>query len=295
MAKAGKIRRVDFYPDEFVTGVMGMGAEHIGAYWVVCSLMYAEGGPIDADDRRIMACANLTSRRWNTLKNDLIAAGKLTEVDAKLINPRVERELNKAQGRINLAQTHGQKGGRPRKENNGLAKPDGFPSEKLTTNQQPPTNNHIDKDKAAHSTATEGARAAGLTDPATLLIQAFDAGLADAGDGSRRGWPAATDRTTAQRLAKAGATPELVRSVAVSLAARQAAQNRSPPSTMKFAEAAILDALADANRPVSALSGVSDARSHDARPAAGSGRRPSPQASLAAAGLAAANLRREPA
>lgn len=147
-----KIRRIDFYPDEFISGVGGrLSAVDQGVYWMVCTLIYSHGGPIDDD--HVWLSRLFADTHWRTVRaslDRLIDAGKIERTEAagrpQIIVRRCASELQKARKRVSEAVQNGRKGGRPRKENNGLDKPNAFPDEKLTTNQQPPTNNQQPKD-----------------------------------------------------------------------------------------------------------------------------------------------------
>jgi uncharacterized protein YdaU (DUF1376 family) len=95
-----KIRHADFYPDEFLVGVVGLNPAEIGAYWVACSLMYSRGGPIVDDDAWIARACGCHIRTWRALKDKLLAAGKLTFRDGFISNSRVLREIERAQRRL---------------------------------------------------------------------------------------------------------------------------------------------------------------------------------------------------
>src|SRR5215467_8414393 len=94
-----KIRHADFYPDEFLVGVVGLGPAEIGAYWVTCSLMYSRGGPIADDDAWIARACGCHIRTWRALKDRLVSAGKLIVQDGFISNSRVLREIERAQRR----------------------------------------------------------------------------------------------------------------------------------------------------------------------------------------------------
>jgi hypothetical protein len=156
---ANKIRRVDFSPDEFLAGVNGMRADEIGVYWVVCSLIYSRGGPVDNDPQWIgRICSFHRATDCRRCLDRLIALGKLTvNADGQLENGRAMTELGRAHRRVNQAHdaadraaiVHRKRGElvsnsyRTRvevegisAENNDLAEPGG--SEPSTINHQPP-------------------------------------------------------------------------------------------------------------------------------------------------------------
>jgi uncharacterized protein YdaU (DUF1376 family) len=168
-----KVRRIDFSPDEYLTGVACLTMEERGAYWDVCALTYSRGEPVIDDDRENARIFRVHPRAWKRVKSALIAKGKLHVDGDRLINGRCMRELEKAHKRIGDARENGAKGGRPAtttaeetgddrrviapitpeslpsrspitaykspavsSENNGLTKAPGSFSEKLTNNYQ---------------------------------------------------------------------------------------------------------------------------------------------------------------
>jgi hypothetical protein len=132
-----RVRRIDFSPDEFLVGVAGMTAEKIGLYWVICSLIASAARPISRTDERLCSLVKIGKAARNRAIDELIASGKLTEIDGVLTNNRIETEVKAAQIRIEKAQENGKKGGRPSNEINAVAKPDGLISEKLSPTPQP--------------------------------------------------------------------------------------------------------------------------------------------------------------
>src|SRR5690625_7560185 len=49
-----KVRRVDYMPDEYISGVGNvLNATEQGVYWMVCSLIMSEGGAIVENHQRI--------------------------------------------------------------------------------------------------------------------------------------------------------------------------------------------------------------------------------------------------
>lgn len=109
-----KVRRIDYYPDEFLVGTMSMACELKGAYWSICSLIYSSGGPIPDDAAWIAKVCGLSTRRWPAVREALLASGKITvTADGRLANGRCLKELGSAQRRMEAAAENGRKGGRP--------------------------------------------------------------------------------------------------------------------------------------------------------------------------------------
>jgi len=144
-----KIRHANFYPDEFLVGVVGLGPAEIGAYWVVCSLMYSRGGPIPDDDAWIARACGCHVRTWRALKDRLVSAGKLIVQDGFISNSRVLREIERAQRRAKQSRDAAEASANARREsaekdvqshdNNDLERADaqiyGEPTKELTNQQ----------------------------------------------------------------------------------------------------------------------------------------------------------------
>lgn len=134
-----KVRRVDFYPDEFVSGVVRsrLSPAEQGVYWMICALIYSHGQAIDND--HMLIAAMFPGTHWRSIRSaldSLIAKGKVDVFGDKLMVKRCADELQRANKRTAEAAQNGAKGGRPPNKNNDLPKAGGFPDEKLTTNYQ---------------------------------------------------------------------------------------------------------------------------------------------------------------
>lgn len=111
---ADGIRRIDVYPDDWLAATYSMSLEHEGAYWRVCCLIYSHGGPIDDDDRMMALNMRISTRRWRTIKTDLVTAGKITIEGGKIGQKRAENELNTARKRIENYSKRGKQGAQAR-------------------------------------------------------------------------------------------------------------------------------------------------------------------------------------
>ncbi|WP_208539337.1 hypothetical protein [Algihabitans albus] len=137
-----KVRRVDYYPDEMISGVAGkLSPLDFGVYWMICTLIASRGGPIDNDPAWIAQLFKRGTRPSDIRASiaRLVAARKCAEAGGKLSQPRMELEVGRAAGRIQSARENGARGGRPGKQNNGLSKAAGSAGEKPTANRQPAT------------------------------------------------------------------------------------------------------------------------------------------------------------
>lgn len=143
-----KVRRVDYYADEYISGVAGVlkGVEQ-AVYWMICSLVISEGGLIVRNEERIAMLCGVRVSEARKIVQKLIDLGKITvDSEGKLAQKRALSEVERASKRIQTASENGGKGGRsPKKaeQNQGGAKAGGFSSEKLTTttNHQQTTTN----------------------------------------------------------------------------------------------------------------------------------------------------------
>lgn len=140
---SGKARHVDFYPDEYISGVAGhLRADEQGVYWMVCSLIMSEGAPVEYSDRRLAGLCRVRPADIRRIVNRLVEVKKLTLDGGKLSQKRAQSEVERASNRIQTASENGAKGGRPEKKHQQkqqTEKAGGFSAEKLTTNYQLPT------------------------------------------------------------------------------------------------------------------------------------------------------------
>lgn len=148
-----KIRRIDFSPDEWIAGIAGMLPEDQGIYWLICSLIYSSGGPIQSDDPRLKSLCGCHGNKLNAILVRLENSGKILRNGPEIDQKRCRNELEKAQKRSRNALENGQKGGRKLSEtntetsdNNDIVEPAGFsppnPSRTRTINYQLSTINH---------------------------------------------------------------------------------------------------------------------------------------------------------
>lgn len=75
------------YPDNFIAGTVGLTLEEKGAYSLVLDLMYVRGGPVPDEPRYIAGVCNCSVRKWNAIRDRLIALGKIQVVDGAIDIP----------------------------------------------------------------------------------------------------------------------------------------------------------------------------------------------------------------
>jgi len=147
-----KIRRVDFYPDEWLAGAFLLKADARGCYITICALIYSHGGPIADDEKDLARLCNVTVEKWRGIRSTLIEKQKIVVEGGRISNRRCSTELEKATNRTEKAKENGAEGGKKSaisrqnagadcRKNNGLAEADASGAKQA--NQQPPTNNLI--------------------------------------------------------------------------------------------------------------------------------------------------------
>jgi hypothetical protein len=149
-----KVRRVDFYPDDWIAGTIGLTHEQRSVYISVCAAIWSYGGQAPLKFVR-QICPGPHFKR---ALDGLVAIGKISlEMDSnrpesgpKVAQKRAESELKVARIRTETALANGSKGGRPNK----LAEPDGFSPEKPTN-----TNTNTIKEERKMSADADSARA----------------------------------------------------------------------------------------------------------------------------------------
>jgi uncharacterized protein YdaU (DUF1376 family) len=105
------LRRVDFYPDDWMNGTSRLTLEEEAAYLRVCLMIYSRGGPIEDDDRWVAGMCRVSLRKWRTLKSGLLDNEKITIANGMIGQHRCEFELEKAVKRSRKHAENGAKGG----------------------------------------------------------------------------------------------------------------------------------------------------------------------------------------
>ena len=81
------------YPADFLNGVADLSAEERGVYASLLDMMYDQGGSIIDDPRCLARCSGCSTRRFNQIRNRLLAREKLIHRDGRLFNRRVFKSL----------------------------------------------------------------------------------------------------------------------------------------------------------------------------------------------------------
>lgn len=105
------------YGMDFIHGTFNLTLEEKGAYSLCLDLIYDRGGPIPDDPRWLSGICGVSIRKWNSLRQALINAGKLTAENGFLDNARARFELVSSQFHARKQAESGAKGGRKAAEN----------------------------------------------------------------------------------------------------------------------------------------------------------------------------------
>ena len=81
------------YPRDFIEGTVGMPFEIKCAYRVVLDLIYMQGGDLPDDPRYISGLLGCSLRKWKTIREALVSAGKIQVNGEFLTNYRAVSEL----------------------------------------------------------------------------------------------------------------------------------------------------------------------------------------------------------
>jgi len=116
------------YGADFISGTLGLSLEEKGAYSIILDLMYDRGGGIPDDARYIAGVCGCSVRKWNSIREKLLAGGKITISGGLISNSRAEKEIENAAKNADERAESGRKGGIKRaqnattsNENNGMA------------------------------------------------------------------------------------------------------------------------------------------------------------------------------
>ena len=103
-----KVRRIDFYPDDWLEGTLELDGIAIGVYITLCSLIYARGGPITIDLLK-HACRNDHGNAVVAAVNRLEKARKIVRNGLEITQKRCENELERARKRLTNASENARK------------------------------------------------------------------------------------------------------------------------------------------------------------------------------------------
>lgn len=81
------------YPRDFLEGTAGWPLELKGAYRVLLDLIYLQAGKLPDDARYISGQLGVSVRKWNVIRKQLIAYGKIYAQNGIISNKRADDEL----------------------------------------------------------------------------------------------------------------------------------------------------------------------------------------------------------
>jgi uncharacterized protein YdaU (DUF1376 family) len=84
---------VPFFPSDWITGVAELSCEARGAYIQVLALFWAKEGRVRDDDSWLARQCNLSTRKYRTIKKELIEVGKLTVENGFISNAKAKETL----------------------------------------------------------------------------------------------------------------------------------------------------------------------------------------------------------
>ena len=100
------------YHSDALTGMLSLTLEERGAYQTVLDMIYDRGGPIADHDRVLAGYMGCSVRKGRSLREKLIASGKLTARNGVITNRRAEKELENDAKTSRKHAENGAKGGR---------------------------------------------------------------------------------------------------------------------------------------------------------------------------------------
>lgn len=138
------------YPRDFFEGTIGLDFEEKAAYRLLLDLIYMHGGRLADEPRFIAGHLGCSVKKWNSLREAILARGKIVVSGGYLGNIRADKELDSLKS---FQDKQRKNAGKPKKNNNigeATAEPQGKPNER-----------HTEPDTEATSVAVRaGARAA---------------------------------------------------------------------------------------------------------------------------------------
>jgi len=106
------------FHDDALRGYAKLSLEQRGAYTTLLDLMYSYQEYLEEDERRLAAELGVSMRKYRTLRDQLIRAGKLYyAAPGMLSNRRFEKEIARKYERSEKARLAGRTGGRKKAEN----------------------------------------------------------------------------------------------------------------------------------------------------------------------------------
>jgi uncharacterized protein YdaU (DUF1376 family) len=100
------------FPSDFITGTISLTLEEAGAYSYVIDLIHDRGGAIPDDPQWIARVCGCSTRKWKTIRERLIQAGKITQNDGFISSERAQNDAENGAKEARKFAESGAKGGR---------------------------------------------------------------------------------------------------------------------------------------------------------------------------------------
>jgi uncharacterized protein YdaU (DUF1376 family) len=81
------------FPTDWLEGTRGLTPEQRGVYFDCLCLLYRTEKPLPFDDKWMSFQLLISPRRWRTIRNALVALGKLVKTEQGYVNNRAENEI----------------------------------------------------------------------------------------------------------------------------------------------------------------------------------------------------------
>lgn len=127
-----KAPSMPMYWDAYLADTTHLTTEEHGAYLLLLAAMWRRDGSVPDDDKDNARIVGVTVAKWRKIKARLVATiAGIELVDGVITQEKLQKTWQKTQETIEKNKQNGAKGGRPKsKENNNLAKANGFVSDK---------------------------------------------------------------------------------------------------------------------------------------------------------------------
>jgi uncharacterized protein YdaU (DUF1376 family) len=140
------------YPRDFIEGTIGMSLELKGAYRVLLDLIYMQSGFLRDDARYISGLLGCSVRKWESIRVQLICAGKIQLEKGKITNSRARLELDSTLAQQKLNAENGAKAHKNKHlSERSLSQPEPEPEPDIDTNvsikRDKPKPKKIDQEK----------------------------------------------------------------------------------------------------------------------------------------------------
>lgn len=164
-----KVRRVNWWPDEWIAGTVGMSLEEEGLFCRMVQRYYSHGGPLPADPVELAKLCGVRAQLVRRLLPKL--REKFEESGGKLRSNRCESELKLAENRMETARFNGSQS----RKNKEIAEAGAFSPSKQ--NEKLPTN-YIEEEDSVEANASTAAAPPSDPAPVDPVKELWDRGLA---------------------------------------------------------------------------------------------------------------------